>query len=96
MLDVGCGTGYLTKRAAHAVGPTGRVVGVDPAAPAIAYARSISPPNCDFHVAGGKAIPESDASFDVVVSSLVIHHIPRNGRRRCGRCTGCCALAAGC
>ena len=80
VLDVGCGTGYLTQRAAHAVGPRGSVVGVDPAAPAIAYARSVSPPNCDFHVAGGEAIPEPDASFDVVVSSLAIHHIPPQER----------------
>jgi ubiquinone/menaquinone biosynthesis C-methylase UbiE len=80
VLDVGCGTGYLTQRAADAVGPTGRVVGVDPAAPAIAYARRVSPPHCEFHVAGGEAIPEPDASFDVVVSSLAVHHIPPQTR----------------
>lgn len=75
VLDVGCGTGYLIQRAGHVVGPTGRVVGIDPAESAIAYARSVSPLNCDFHVAGGEAIPEPDASFDVVVSSLAVHHI---------------------
>jgi ubiquinone/menaquinone biosynthesis C-methylase UbiE len=80
VLDVGCGTGYLTRRAARAVGPAGRVVGVDPAAPAIAYARRVSPPHCDFHVASGEAIPEPGASFDVVVSSLAVHHIPPQGR----------------
>jgi ubiquinone/menaquinone biosynthesis C-methylase UbiE len=80
VLDVGCGTGDLTRRAAHAVGPTGRVVGVDPDAPVIAYARRVSPPQCEFHVAGGEAIPEPDASFDVVVSSLAIHHIAPQGR----------------
>jgi ubiquinone/menaquinone biosynthesis C-methylase UbiE len=76
VLDVGCGTGYLSRRAAHAVGPTGRVVGVDPSEPVIAYARSVSPAHCDFHVAGGEAVPEPGGSFDVVVSSLAIHHIP--------------------
>jgi len=80
VLDVGCGTGYLTRRAAHAVGPTGRVVGVDPSAPAIEYARSVCPSQCDFHVAGGEAIPEPDESFKVVVSSLAIHHIPPHVR----------------
>ncbi len=80
ILDVGCGTGYLTRRAAHAVGPTGRVVGVDPSAPVIEYARRVSPRHCDFHVAGGEAVPEPDASFDVVVSSLAIHHIPPQSR----------------
>jgi ubiquinone/menaquinone biosynthesis C-methylase UbiE len=80
VLDVGCGTGYLTRRAAHAVGRTGRVVGVDPAVEVIEYARSVSPPQCDFHVAGGEAIPEPDASFDVVVSCLAVHHIPPQRR----------------
>jgi ubiquinone/menaquinone biosynthesis C-methylase UbiE len=80
VLDVGCGTGYLTRRVADAVGPIGRVVGVDPDAPAIEYARGVSPPHCDFHVAGGEAIPERDASFDVVVSCLAIHHIAPQGR----------------
>jgi SAM-dependent methyltransferase len=80
VLDVGCGTGFLTRRAAHAVGPTGRVVGVDPEASVIAHARSASPPQCDFHVASGEAVPEPDASFDVVVSSLAIHHIPEHER----------------
>jgi ubiquinone/menaquinone biosynthesis C-methylase UbiE len=65
VLDVGCGTGYLTRRAARAVGPNGHVVGVDPSAPVIEYARSASPPNAAFHVAGGEAIPEPDGSFDV-------------------------------
>lgn len=76
VLDIGCGTGYLTRRAAHAVGPTGRVVGVDPSDSVLAYARRVSPPNCQFHVAGGETVPEPDGSFDVVVSSLAIHHIP--------------------
>ncbi|MFN2494723.1 MAG: class I SAM-dependent methyltransferase [Pseudonocardiaceae bacterium] len=97
VLDVGCGTGYLTRRAAHAVGPTGRVVGVDPSAPIIAFARRVAPSTVTFHVAGGEAIPEPDASFDVVISSLALHHIPRRcGRWRYGRCTECCVPAAGC
>jgi len=44
VLDVGCGTGYLTRRAARATGPTGAVVGVDPSQPVIAWARVPRPP----------------------------------------------------
>ena len=80
VLDVGCGTGYLTNRAFHAVGAGGRVVGIDPAAEVVAHARGVSPPQSEFHVAGGEAIPEPDGSFDVVVSSLAVHHIAVSGR----------------
>ncbi len=76
LLDVGCGTGYLARRAARAVGPAGHVVGVDPSAASVAYAGHDAPSNVSFHVAGAEAIPESDASFDVVISTLAIHHIP--------------------
>ncbi|NUT35314.1 MAG: class I SAM-dependent methyltransferase [Hamadaea sp.] len=74
--DIGCGTGYLSRRVALAVGPAGRVTGVDPSAPVIAYARRAAPPNAQFVVAGGEQVPLPDAGFDVVVSSLAIHHIP--------------------
>ena len=39
VLDVGSSSGYLTGRLAAAAGPSGQVTGVDPAEPAIAYAR---------------------------------------------------------
>ena len=76
VLDVGCGTGYFSRRAAPAVLPSGRVVGIDPSAPVIEYARRVSPPNCTFRVAGAEALPLYDASMDLVISSLAVHHIP--------------------
>ncbi|MFD7011349.1 class I SAM-dependent methyltransferase [Rhodococcus jostii] len=76
VLDVGCGTGYFSRRAAPAVLPDGRVVGIDPSAPVIEYARRVSPPNCTFRVAGAEALPLYDASMDLVISSLAVHHIP--------------------
>jgi ubiquinone/menaquinone biosynthesis C-methylase UbiE len=80
VLDVGCGTGYFARRAALAVGPTGRVVGIDPSEPMVRHARRLAPSNCEFHVAGAEAIPEPDASFDLAISSLAIHHIPHELR----------------
>jgi ubiquinone/menaquinone biosynthesis C-methylase UbiE len=76
VLDIGCGTGYLSRRAAKATGPTGAVVGVDPSEPVIEYARGASPPWCRYLVSPGDAVDEPDASFDVAISSLAIHHIP--------------------
>lgn len=76
VLDAGCGTGYLTRRAAHATGPTGALVGIDPSAPMIEYARTVCPAHVTFHITGAEAIPEPDASFEVALSSLAVHHIP--------------------
>ena len=79
VLDVGCGTGYFARRAASVVGSDGGVVGVDPSPAVIEYARR-KLPSAAFHVAGAQAIPEPEGSFDVVVSSLAVHHIPSEDR----------------
>src|SRR4029079_12211682 len=76
VLDIGCGTGFLTRRAARVVGPTGAVVGVAPSSPMIEYARAESPPWCRYLVSAGDEVDEPDGSFDVALSSLAIHHIP--------------------
>ena len=75
VLDLGCGPGYLTRRAAAATGRGGQAVGIDPSAGVVAYARRVAPAQCLFHVAEGHRIPEPDESFDVAVSSLAVHHI---------------------
>jgi ubiquinone/menaquinone biosynthesis C-methylase UbiE len=76
ILDIGCGTGYFSRRAARAVAPGGHVVGIDPSQPVIDYATRLAPANCTFQLASAQALPYSDASFDVVISSLAIHHLP--------------------
>lgn len=82
VLDVGCGTGALTRRVARAVGSAGRVVGIDPSEEMVRYARRHSPSNCDYRIAGAEAVPEPDASFDLAVSSLAVHHIPDDKREK--------------
>ena len=76
ILDIGCGTGYFTRRAAHAVGPGGLAVGIDPSPSVVEYAALRAPHNCSFEVATAQNLPYPDASFDVVISSLAIHHLP--------------------
>ncbi|MDX8048487.1 class I SAM-dependent methyltransferase [Lentzea sp. BCCO 10_0798] len=78
VLDVGCGPGYLTALAARA---GGRAVGVDVSEPMIAEARRRrAGGNCSFQVGRAEALDLPDASFDVVVSSLALHHIPEQSR----------------
>jgi ubiquinone/menaquinone biosynthesis C-methylase UbiE len=80
VLDVGCGTGYLTRRAAAVTGPTGAVVGVDPSEPMVEYARSASPAWCAYQKTPGDQIDAADGSFDAALSSLAIHHVPAERR----------------
>ncbi len=80
VLDIGCGTGYFSRRTARVVLPGGRVVGIDPSEPVIDYARRVSPPHCSFRLASAEDLPLADASFDLVISSLAVHHIPPGQR----------------
>jgi ubiquinone/menaquinone biosynthesis C-methylase UbiE len=81
-LDIGCGPGYFARRLAEAVGPMGSVVGVDAAPEMIEYAsrkaRRVS--NCRFQPGTAEALALPDASFDVVLSSLMMHHLPNEVR----------------
>jgi ubiquinone/menaquinone biosynthesis C-methylase UbiE len=77
VLDVGCGTGYLTRVMAETVTPDGTALGVDPSPEVIGLARSRSRlPNCTFSEGIAEGIDAPDDSYDVVVSSLMIHHLP--------------------
>jgi ubiquinone/menaquinone biosynthesis C-methylase UbiE len=77
VLDVGCGTGYFTRVMAEAVAPGGSALGIDPSREVIAHARrSTRLPNCMFAEGIAEALHTEDRSYDVVVSSLMIHHLP--------------------
>lgn len=85
ILDVGCGTGVLTRLAAEAAGPTGSVAGIDPGADMIRVARENaqrSGSTVEFKVAAAEQLPFADTQFDVVLASLVLHHLPPDTKRR--------------
>lgn len=77
VLDVGCGTGVLTRTLAGLPG-VGRVVGVDPAPSLLAKARQLGEhlPNVAFQEADGRALPFADGEFDVVVFDSTLSHVP--------------------
>lgn len=79
-LDVGCSAGYLARKLAAAVGPAGRVTGVDPSESAIAYARRRARGAMTFHVGVAQELPLPDSAFDVVTCTLAVHHIPARKR----------------
>jgi ubiquinone/menaquinone biosynthesis C-methylase UbiE len=80
VLDVGCSSGYLTRKLAAAAGPSGHVTGVDPSDAAIGYARRHETETMTFTVGVAQDLPLPGASFDVVTSTLAIHHVPARKR----------------
>jgi ubiquinone/menaquinone biosynthesis C-methylase UbiE len=82
VLDVGCGTGYFVRLIAEAVGPNGLAVGIEPSTSMINYAirKAVPSTNSEFHVGTAASLELQDNSFDVVVSSLVMHHLPQDLR----------------
>jgi ubiquinone/menaquinone biosynthesis C-methylase UbiE len=79
VLDLGCGTGTLAIAAAAKAGPSGSVCGVDPSLELLARAeKKASRAGVDvrFLTASGERLPFDDDSFDVVLSTLVFHHLP--------------------
>jgi ubiquinone/menaquinone biosynthesis C-methylase UbiE len=82
VLDVGCSSGYLARLLAAAAGPSGSVTGLDPSAAAIAHARRRAPAGAAFVTGAAQDLSAfPDGSFDVVTSTLALHHVPARRRQ---------------
>ncbi|MDQ3672992.1 MAG: methyltransferase domain-containing protein [Gemmatimonadota bacterium] len=88
VLDIGCGTGSLAVMAGRRVGASGSVDGIDPSPEMIARARKKAmKAGVDVTFTQGvvENLPFPDQRFDVVLSTLMLHHLPAAGRAQCVR-----------
>lgn len=83
VLDVGCGTGSLALAARRRVRDAGAVHGIDASPEMIAVARRkarAAALDVRFEEAAVQALPFPAAWFDAVLSTLMLHHLPRPAR----------------
>lgn len=71
VLDVGCGTGVLARRAAERAGSGGLVVGVDPMPGMLVVAERLAP-GVEWCRSTAESLPYPDGSFDAVLSQFAL------------------------
>ena len=80
VLDLGAGAGFDAFLAARAVGPSGRVIGVDMTPEMVAKARANAKRSgfaqVEFRLGEIEALPVADGIVDVVISNCVINLCP--------------------
>ena len=79
-LDVGCGTGALSRTILELADPL-HVHGVDPSRAFVDHASAhIVDQRVSFAVGDAQMLPEVDQTFDAAVSGLVLNFVPEPGR----------------
>jgi ubiquinone/menaquinone biosynthesis C-methylase UbiE len=85
VVDVGCGTGFLTRQAAMQMQGNGRLVGVDLSSSMLEKAkdnlnRLALLTSFELRVGDAEKIPVQDDFADAVVGNMILHHCPRPKR----------------
>ncbi|MBN2025167.1 MAG: class I SAM-dependent methyltransferase [Actinobacteria bacterium] len=85
-LDLGCGTGNLIALMLQRH-PASRIAGVDPSAGMreVSAKRFRDRPEVEITAGDALNVPFPDGSFDIVVSSLALHHVPPDLKASCAR-----------
>jgi ubiquinone/menaquinone biosynthesis C-methylase UbiE len=85
VLDVGCGSGAVTRTLAQRVAPGGHAVGVDASSALLKVTRELAVEAglgdlIELKAGDCRALPFPDASFDAVVAATTLSHVPDAGR----------------
>ncbi len=93
-MEIGCGTGHLLESFAGAVGPAGRLIGIEPQPVLARAARERLAPlgdRCEIRVEYGNETTLADGIADACVAQTVLCHVPSPEReetlRRMARLT---------
>jgi ubiquinone/menaquinone biosynthesis C-methylase UbiE len=84
LLDVGCGTGQLTRLAAELLKKDGEVIGVDPSVEMLQVAKRNATKvhsKANFQLGVIESLPFENEHFDIVLSSMMLHHLPPDLKR---------------
>jgi ubiquinone/menaquinone biosynthesis C-methylase UbiE len=88
VLDIGCGTGTIALLAKRQVGLEGRVDGID-ASPEMVARATVKARRAGLQLnilnATAQHLPYENGAFDVVLSTLMFHHLPKAGRAEFAR-----------
>lgn len=80
VLEIGCGTGVVSREIARRVGPDGSVLALDPCPVFVRRAEDLARDapvgNLTFAVGDARALELPDAAFDVAVAVTVLCHVP--------------------
>lgn len=81
VLDIGCGSGVVTRAIAKRIAPLGSVVGVDSSSALLTVAREYADatelgPIIELREADCRKLPFPDSSFDVCLAVTVLAHVP--------------------
>ena len=85
VLDVGCGSGAVTRTLARQVAPSGQATGVDASPAVLKVARELAAAagvgnGVEFKQGDCRSLPFADASFDAVVAATTLSHVPDPAR----------------
>jgi len=85
VLDVGCGSGVVTRDVARRVAPHGLAVGLDPGPGFLAVARELAERDglsrqIEFREGSALSLPFGDAEFDAVLAVTTLTHVPDGER----------------
>jgi len=85
VLDVGCGSGVVTRDLARRVAPGGRAVGLDPSPALLAVAGELAAAaglagEMAWRVGDARALPFDDGAFDAALAVTTLCHIPDGER----------------